>query len=78
MKVKASRELLKSILTLSPKTCKSRQYLHEILLFSQQVPQPHISKTNLLILLPSLFQIISQSPGQDQQNGKRTKCQLLP
>lgn len=33
--------------------------------------QPPISKPILLILLPPLFQKISQSPGQDQQNGKR-------
>ena len=31
-----------------------------------------------LLLLPSLFKSTSQSPGQNQQNGKQTKCQILP
>ena len=32
----------------------------------------------LLIQLPPLFQRISQSPSQGQQNGKRTHCRLSP
>ena len=35
-----------------------------------QVPQSPISKSTSLILLPPLFQKISQTPGQNEQNGK--------
>ena len=41
-----------------------------------QVPQCPISKLRPLILLPTLFQRISQPKGHDQQNAKQTYCRF--
>ena len=44
----------------------------------QQMPQSAISKSAPSHSVATLLQRISQPPGQDQQNGKRTKSRLTP
>lgn len=53
-----------------------KQVLHEKASINkvQQVPNPLVTITSFN-LLPLIFYFhISQTPGEDQQNGKRIKC----
>ena len=83
MKVHTSREPLKAIPLLVMKKIKKQvisafNFLLTPIIVCSRCLDPLFQNLQPFILLFPLFQIISQSPGQDQQNGKEHGVNYRP